>query len=62
MVWVAWPKSHGWLPSTLRALAIPGRDIEVALKAVRAGVQQTTQGQQILWVVSSMTGDFYITR
>jgi uncharacterized caspase-like protein len=42
----------------LRELAIPGRDIEVALKAVRAGVQQTTKGQQIPWVASSMTGNF----
>jgi TPR repeat protein len=44
----------------LQALVVPGRDIEVALKAVRAGVQQTTKGQQIPWVASSMTGDFYI--
>jgi uncharacterized caspase-like protein len=46
----------------LRELGSPGRDIEVALKAVRAGVQQTTQGQQIPWVASSMTGDFYLGR
>jgi TPR repeat protein len=44
----------------LRELVIAGRDIEVALKAVRAGVQQTTKGEQIPWVASSMTGDFYI--
>jgi hypothetical protein len=46
----------------LRELAIPGRDIEVALKAVRAGVQQSTKGEQIPWVASSMTGDFPIAR
>jgi Caspase domain len=46
----------------LRELAIPGRDIEVALKAVRAGVQQSTKGEQIPWVASSMTGDFSIAR
>ena len=46
----------------LRELAIPGREIEVALKAVRAGVQQSTKGEQIPWVASSMTGDFYIAR
>jgi uncharacterized caspase-like protein len=46
----------------LRELGSPGRDIEVALKAVRAGVQKTTQGQQIPWVASSMTGDFYLAR
>jgi uncharacterized caspase-like protein len=46
----------------LRELAIPGRDIEVALKAVRAGVQQATKGEQIPWVASSMTGDFSIAR
>jgi hypothetical protein len=46
----------------LQELGIPGRDIEVALKAVRAGVQQTTKGEQIPWVASSMTGDFYIAR
>jgi Caspase domain len=46
----------------LRELAIPGRDIEVALKAVRAGVQQTTKGEQIPWVASSMTGDFRMAR
>jgi uncharacterized caspase-like protein len=46
----------------LRELAIPGRDIEVALKAVRAGVQQTTKGEQIPWVASSMTGDFQMAR
>ena len=46
----------------LRELGRPGRDIEVALKAVRAGVQQTTQGQQIPWVASSMTGDLYLGR
>jgi uncharacterized caspase-like protein len=46
----------------LRELVIAGRDIEVALKAVRAGVQQTTSGEQIPWVASSMTGDFYIAR
>ena len=33
----------------LRELGSPERDIEVALKAVRAGVQQTTKGQQIPW-------------
>ena len=46
----------------LRELGTPGRDIEVTLKAVRAGVQQATKGEQIPWVASSMTGDFYITR
>jgi len=46
----------------LRELALPRRDIEVALKAVRAGVQQTTKGEQIPWVASSMTGDFYVAR
>ena len=46
----------------LRELALPGRDIEVALKAVRAGVQQSTKGEQIPWVASSMTGDFAIAR
>ena len=46
----------------LRELGIPGRDIEVALKAVRAGVQQSTNGQQIPWVASSMTGDFHVAR
>jgi len=46
----------------LQELAIPGRDIEVALKAVRAGVQQSTKGEQIPWVASSMTGDFSIAR
>ena len=46
----------------LRELGLPGRDIEVALKAVRAGVQQATNSQQIPWVASSMTGDFYVAR
>jgi uncharacterized caspase-like protein len=46
----------------LRELVITGRDIEVALKAVRVGVQQTTKGKQIPWVASSMTGDFYVAR
>jgi len=46
----------------LRELGSPGRDIEVTLKAVRAGVQQATQGQQIPWVASSMTGNFYVAR
>jgi TPR repeat protein len=46
----------------LRELGRPGRDIEVVLKAVRTGVQQTTRGEQIPWVASSMTGDFYIAR
>jgi uncharacterized caspase-like protein len=44
----------------VRELGIPGRDIEVALKVVRAGVQQITKGQQIPWVASSMIGDFYV--
>jgi hypothetical protein len=44
----------------LRDLGIPGCDIEVALKVVRAGVQQITKGQQIPWVASSMIGDFYV--
>jgi uncharacterized caspase-like protein len=46
----------------LRELGIAGRHIEDALKAVRAGVQQTTSGAQIPWVASSLTGDFDITR
>ena len=46
----------------LRELVIAGRDIEVALKAVRAGVQQSTKGEQIPWVASSMTGDFSLAR
>jgi len=46
----------------LRELVIPGRDIEVVLKAVRAGVQHITNNGQIPWVHSSMTGDFYIAR
>jgi uncharacterized caspase-like protein len=46
----------------LHELIIPGRDIEVALKAVRAGVQQATNGKQIPWVASSMTGEFYVAR
>jgi TPR repeat protein len=46
----------------LRELGIPGRDVEVALKVVRAGVQQITNGQQIPWVASSMIGDFYVAR
>jgi hypothetical protein len=29
---------------------------------VRAGVQQTTKGEQIPWVASSMTGDFQMAR
>lgn len=46
----------------LRELVTPGRDIEVALKAVRGGVQQATHGKQIPWVVSSMIGDFSVAR
>ena len=46
----------------LHALGSPGRDIEVVLKAVRAGVQQTTRGEQIPWVASSMTEDFHLAR
>jgi uncharacterized caspase-like protein len=46
----------------LQELGKPGRDIEVVLKAVRAGVQQSTKGEQIPWVASSMTGDFYVAR
>ncbi|HZM24901.1 MAG TPA: caspase family protein [Anaerolineales bacterium] len=46
----------------LRELIIKGRDIEVALKAVWAGVQQATGGKQIPWVASSMTGNFYTAR
>jgi hypothetical protein len=40
----------------------PGRDIEVALKAVRAGIQEMTKGEQIPWVASSMTGNFWLAR
>ena len=46
----------------LRELGTPGRDIEVALKAVRAGVQQLTKGEQIPWVASSMTGNFSLAQ
>ena len=46
----------------LRELGTPGRDIEVTLKAVRAGVQQSTKGEQIPWVASSMTGNFSFAR
>jgi hypothetical protein len=43
-------------------LGTPERDIEVTLKAVRAGVQQTTKGEQIPWVASSMTGNFWLSQ
>ena len=46
----------------LRELGTPRQDIEVTLKAVRAGVQQTTKGEQIPWVASSMTGNFWLAQ
>ena len=46
----------------LRELGVAGRDIEVALKVVRAGVQQATKGEQIPWVASSITGNFEMAR
>jgi len=43
----------------LREIPLPGRPIELLFKAVRVGVQQETQGAQIPWEASSLTGDFY---
>jgi uncharacterized caspase-like protein len=46
----------------LLELAVARRDITVALTAVRASVQKLTKGEQIPWVASSLTGDFYVIR
>lgn len=46
----------------LRELIVPGRPIELVFKAVRVGVQQDTNGQQIPWEASSLTGEFAFAR
>jgi hypothetical protein len=46
----------------LLELVIARRDIAVALTAVRARLQQLTKGEQIPWVASSLTGEFYVVR
>jgi uncharacterized caspase-like protein len=46
----------------LRELLVPGRPIELVFKAVRAGVGQDTNGQQIPWESSSLIGDVVFVR
>src|SRR5712692_2842300 len=46
----------------LRELPVPGRPAELAFKAVRVGVQKETNGEQIPWEASSLTGDLVFTR
>jgi uncharacterized caspase-like protein len=46
----------------LLELVIARRDIAVALTAVRARLQKLTKGEQIPWVASSLTGEFYVVR
>jgi len=46
----------------LRELPVPGRPVELAFKAVRVGVQKETNGEQIPWEASSLTGDLVFTR
>jgi len=43
----------------LREMPIPGRPVELVFKAVRLGVQQETQGEQVPWESTSLSGDFY---
>jgi hypothetical protein len=43
----------------LREMPLAGRPIELIFKAVRVEMQQETQGEQIPWEASSLTGDFY---
>ena len=50
---------HGLYTAELvRALAVPGRDIMELFASVGAAVSQATDGQQIPWVSSSLSGEF----
>ena len=42
----------------LRELIVPGRPIELLFKAVRVGLQQDTNSEQIPWESSSLVGEF----
>jgi uncharacterized caspase-like protein len=46
----------------LLELMVARRDIAGVLTAVRAGVQKLTHGEQMPWVASALTGDFYVGR
>jgi uncharacterized caspase-like protein len=46
----------------LLELVIARRDIAVALTAVQARLQKLTKGEQIPWIASSLTGEFYVVR
>jgi hypothetical protein len=43
----------------LRYLRVPGVSVEEVFKRVRISVREKTQGKQIPWESSSLTGDFY---
>ncbi len=43
----------------LKALATPGLKVEDVFKQVRINVSRASDGQQIPWEASSLTGDFY---
>lgn len=51
---------HGlYTTELLSALGTPGLKVEDVFKRVRVGVMAKTNGQQIPWESSSLTGDFY---
>ena len=47
--------------SLAKAIKEPGLKIEDAFKRVRSGVYKATEGRQVPWTSSSITGDFYFT-
>jgi len=51
--------NHGlYTGELLKAMQLPGLNIEQMFKRVRQGVQQHTRGEQVPWESSSLTGDF----
>jgi uncharacterized caspase-like protein len=53
---------HGiYSQALLEAMQQPGLKVEDVFKAVRINVSKTTDGVQVPWESSSLTGDFYFT-
>lgn len=52
-------KNSPYTKAQVKAMNQPGRQVEIVFKEAAKSVKNETKGQQIPWVSSSITGDFY---
>jgi tetratricopeptide (TPR) repeat protein len=55
-------RNGAYTAELLKQMAVPGLPIEELMKRVRASLKQLTDGEQVPWESSSLTGDFYLNK